>query len=1117
MSSPAPPDAAGLLKPRRSAHATIHGYLYQACLGVLRWLDLRPQEVLLCEGDEDLDRFLLGRGAVSEQVKAYSGGLSLSDRAVVESLGNFLCSYVTLRRDRGETRSFVFTTTAQQKKRKAARGIDFDLLAAWQSGKRTKTVLTGIRKLLTPKKAGKNGAETTGAIAWLDGEPDGWKAFLDAVEWSFDAPNLAGVRQRIKNRLVELEETSSLPAETFLERLISHVFLVSIQKDPRDRQLDRKALSDLAEVARKDLQSWERTPAAQRLQAVFDELGEIGRLLHDNTATLPDNPAPGKLLTADYEVIPFDPQGRGEELATLTAWCQEERRHSVLLVTGEGGSGKTRLMIEWCRHLRHQGWHAGFLRPDRTAKVLDPLLDGVAPRLVVIDYAETRLAVVEPLLLKIGLAVEKGGPKLRLILLARRKGDWWANLTRQGREVEDLLAGSPAPLPITPSVPNDADERKHVFQAAVEGFSRQIGTKPPRGFQAPDLSRKEFERILYLHMAALAALQGERIESAENALQYTLAHERLFWDQQVSDLGLDGIWTPLIQGALARAVAAMTLVGGARNLQHAQAILHRSSGLGSTYERQLRTLLTLLRRLYAGPESESGYLEPLQPDLLGEELIAQILGTIPDFFPGSLEGINAREGYAALTLLTRLAQRRPTSAAWIGVALESQLETLAPTALDVAVETGDPVGLQLALVLEKSTDAKVIFQVQGLCDEEKFENSVPLREVAHTATERTIEALRKRKSELNETEQIEYARLSHNLGNRLSSLGRLKEALQATSEAVEIYRLLAQQRPALFRPELARSLNNRGNRLSEVGRLEEALEAAEEAVEIYRILAQQQLDAFRPKLAMSLSNLGNRLSETGRREEALEIAEEAVEAYRVLAQQRPETFLPNLALSLNNLGLRLSELGRREALDLTTESVEIYRLLAQQRPDVFRAQLATSLSNLGIRLSEIGRWEEAFDLTNQAVAIYRLLAQQRLDAFRPSLAMSINNLGLRLSEIGREDEALAATSEAVEIYRVLAQQRSDAFLPNLAVSLHNLGNRFSSLARNEEALRASEEAIQVLSSSFLDLPAAFGDSMSTMVRTYLKAAKALGKEPDETLLAPIQEILDGISSTPSPE
>jgi hypothetical protein len=118
-----------LLDERRSAHASIRGYLYQTCLGVLRWLELQENEVLLCEGDEDLDRFLLGGGAVSEQVKAYTGGLSITDRVVRDSLRNFLRSYVILRQ-RGETRKFVFTTTAYEKKKRAS---DLDFVEMLQS------------------------------------------------------------------------------------------------------------------------------------------------------------------------------------------------------------------------------------------------------------------------------------------------------------------------------------------------------------------------------------------------------------------------------------------------------------------------------------------------------------------------------------------------------------------------------------------------------------------------------------------------------------------------------------------------------------------------------------------------------------------------------------------------------------------------------------------------------------------------------------------------------------------------------------------------------------------------------------------------------------------------
>src|SRR4029079_16763925 len=137
--SPTPRPDLNLLDERRSAHASIRGYLYQTCLGVLRLLHLQPDEILLCEGDEDLDRFLLDGRAVSEQVKAYTGGLSLTDRVVRDSLRNFLRSYVTLRQ-RGEDRKFVFTTTAYEKKKRTD-GLDFDLLEKWRAGDHTQEVI----------------------------------------------------------------------------------------------------------------------------------------------------------------------------------------------------------------------------------------------------------------------------------------------------------------------------------------------------------------------------------------------------------------------------------------------------------------------------------------------------------------------------------------------------------------------------------------------------------------------------------------------------------------------------------------------------------------------------------------------------------------------------------------------------------------------------------------------------------------------------------------------------------------------------------------------------------------------------------------------------------------
>jgi hypothetical protein len=191
-----------------------------------------------------------------------------------------------------------------------------------------------------------------------------------------------------------------------------------------------------------------------------------------------------------------------------------------------------------------------------------------------------------------------------------------------------------------------------------------------------------------------------------------------------------------------------------------------------------------------------------------------------------------------------------------------------------------------------------------------------------------------------------------------------------------------------------------------MGRRAEALQATQEAVDLYRRLAAQHPDAFLPDLAGSLTNLGNALSEMGRRAEALQATQEAVDLYRRLAAQHPDAFLPDLAMSLNNLGNRLSEMGRRaEALQATQEAVEIRRRLAAQHPDAFLPDLARSLTNLSNVLFALDRWEEALQAAQEAVEIRRRLARQYPEAFLPDLAESLGAYGKALLGLGRAPEA----------------------------------------------------------------------------------------------------------------
>ena len=1148
-----------VLRPERSAHDSIRGYLYQALLGAQRWLELEEGEALLCEGDEDLDRLLLdGTGRLSEQVKASEKDLEA--KAVKESVRNFLLAYATLKRDRAESRRFRFTSTATFPPRLAPQPV-LDVVRRWQEAP---CPLEEVAEAVRGWQAGAGSPKPVrDAVAWLD-ETKGWEEFVTAVEWHIEAPNLDRVRTTIASDL----EARGLPGPEATDRLVYEILRASTEPEPAGRVRTRDDLQRLLETARTDLIRWAQGADGQRIRKLFDETAAMARVLEDKALPLDTGERnPGRLLAAPYEVVPF--LGRHAELAALSAWCQEPEPVSVWLWTGQGGMGKTRLAIEACHRLSRQAWHTGFLRDKPSPEHLDDLVRGPTPRLVVVDYAETRPDDLRDLLRRLS-QVPPGG-RIRVLLLARQAGDWWRRLKEESDRLEWLLSRR-EPRELGPLVHGDPT-REQVFREALEAFGALVPDKrrEPETIDTPDLSSDLYERALYLHMAAYLSLVDDVVPTTDKILDAILVHERRFWRKQMRQRGwqvedADEVVAPVMAG--------LALLGGVRSDAEArEAVTHlaRTPPEGP----RVPSFVALLRHLYAG-RSGNHYLEGLQPDLLGEQLVYRQLSTTPELLERVIERTDTDGLAHALTVITRLVQRLPAATAWL-----------------------EPVARPLASAVEESVSPDLAGRLMELCDQESFKASVPLREIALTATRRVLEFARAQATS-SEAARHEFARILNNLGIRYLDLGRPEEALATSAEAVDHYRSLAKSRPDAFLPGLAMSLNNLGIQYSELGCREEALAASAEAVDHYRSLAKSRPHAFLPDLAGSLNNLGIRYTEVGRREEALSASAEAVDHYRSLAKSRPHAFLPNLAKSLNNLGIRYSELGyrgealsasaeavdhyrplaesrpdvfvpdlamslnnlgsryselgrRKEALSASAEAEDYYRSLARSRPDAFLPALAKSLSNLGIRYSELGRREEALEVSIEAKDIRRELWKSRLGAFLPDLAMSLNNLGIQYSELGRRDEALSASAEAVDHYRSLAKSRPDAFLPDLAMSLHNLGSRYSELGRREEALSASAEAVdhyrslakshpdaflpylagslnnlgaflaalgrreealaatteavRTLAPMFLRYPEALRGWMASCVGTYGRVSSELGQEPDLELLAPIVETL----------
>ena len=306
------------------------------------------------------------------------------------------------------------------------------------------------------------------------------------------------------------------------------------------------------------------------------------------------------LLAAEYGIVPF--HGRRENLEELGRWCEGESGLEIALVHGPGGTGKTRLAAELCRHAQTRGALAGFLESNPLGERLAALADVTAPLVIVVDEAPGRLDDVATLLIQ--LAGAPNDNRLRVVLLARHVGEWWdAVLPRRLSDLDAKWAYSEASVHWLSPVDDTVAEREQAFDAAAAAFAVRMSrdaTQLPR----PDLAEQVFEQILFIHLAALSALTGERATPKGAVLRddlLTVAREReaLYWADTLrgGELQLGAV-------VQERAVTVATLTF-ARSEDQAARALAAVPDLRDAPEQRLREVARWLRRALSGRSARS--------------------------------------------------------------------------------------------------------------------------------------------------------------------------------------------------------------------------------------------------------------------------------------------------------------------------------------------------------------------------------------------------------------------------------------------------------------------------------------------------------------------------------
>jgi tetratricopeptide (TPR) repeat protein len=588
---------------------------------------------------------------------------------------------------------------------------------------------------------------------------------------------------------------------------------------------------------------------------------------------IPIGAGPLARLKARNGVVPF--VGRAE-LDRLLAWCQPaggppragSEPARVMVVYGEGGSGKTHLAAELARRLGDDGWYAGFLSEAAGNDEVDWLRGVVSPVLAVVDYAE-EVDTARLLRLVTVLAGRPAGSPGWVLLTARAevKGGWLDTLTRKMTG-----GGLPAPAPGL-TLPRRHPRTTGVFRRAYSAIAGRLAPGDP-----PQVAHQRWTTLDLVMLAYLSAHgHGELPETRADLYDAILdEHELPYWHDAI----LERRKLEVPPDDLAQVGAVVTLFSPRR--QDAGRLLAGVPALSdSALDRSnvAAALAELLpaepgtRRLAVRPDPVGDHLalrELAGGGPAGEQLLVRCLGALTSRDDAETDEQYAERVTAELTVcyenLTRAAEEDRQRAQWLADTALGRWPQTWPVAFGVTLRQGGPFAAGLEHLAEAEHTPLPLDTLAG---------TIP---VGHAALRRLALLVTERLLRTGTADLEARAATLNNLAVRQSAVGRREQALVTAGEAVTLRRQLVQASPGAFLPDLAGSLNNLANIESAVGQREQALVTAGEAVTHYRQLVQANPGAFLPDLARSLNNLAHLLAAGGRPDEALAVFETAAAA-----------------------------------------------------------------------------------------------------------------------------------------------------------------------------------------------------------------------------------------------
>ena len=438
-----------LTNPRRDAHATFAGFVFQVNVTILRWLNLKPGQHLELEAGEDID--LIQKGAADsgskdkrllEQLKEQpSRSLTLRSADALEAIANF-CSH--RRSNPGAELAFRFLTTTTIGRERDWTGA----LSAIETWERVRAVQMDAAEcaaaineiqtfLLSCPRPSSVSEDSWESLRTVLSQPDldELAEIIASFEWAVGSGDHEAIEVDVCSVLEKLEPVRPPGvARTVYQRLFAFVFRLlctpgkkQLTADALAAELQTSTVTDTDLFAAAQLRDWidHVDSVLERHEKDIEDLK--GRILGERTKTFYEPETSFEHSSKTGPLFDFNQtlRGRQTRLSDLDSFLNDPDRR-IAILPGRGGIGKTKLLRDWSRSnagwkvlwvSQHGVWHdgsAGEIPGEDTVIVADDAH----------HYTD-----LDKLISMVGSRI--GEPQLKLIIATRPSGQAY---------VDELLA-----------------------------------------------------------------------------------------------------------------------------------------------------------------------------------------------------------------------------------------------------------------------------------------------------------------------------------------------------------------------------------------------------------------------------------------------------------------------------------------------------------------------------------------------------------------------------------------------------------------------------------------------------------------------------------------------------